>query len=117
MCTECTNLHLKRNTVGVILKQFCILTTTNRDRQRQTHTHVYTSTMEDWSLPRTQATLTLYGKLRGSLQRLSQLLRSAQYTQSTTVNIYSPPEEMLPAAKTNHFTAPAAWLIRHLSFI
>lgn len=41
-------------------------------------------------------------------------LCSAHNTQSTTANIYSPPEEMLPAAKTNHFTAPAACLIRHI---
>lgn len=41
-------------------------------------------------------------------------LHPAHYAQSTTVNIYSPPEETLPAAKTNHFAAPAAWIIRHI---
>lgn len=83
--TECTgqsytNLRLKRNTTGVMIKPRCIHATTRKDRQRGTHSRVH----KHWGTvdpsPNTQATLTLYGKLRGSVQRLSQLLsRSAAF--------------------------------------
>jgi len=66
-----------------------------------------------------KATPTLHGMLRRSYHgQLPFPLSSVHSTQSTTVNIYSQSVEMLPAAKTNHFTAPAAWLIRriYLSF-
>lgn len=47
---------------------------------------------------------------------LSQWCSLLNYNQSAAVNIYNPPKETLPAAKTNCFTAPAAWIIRHVCF-
>lgn len=106
----------KLNTTGSIIKPLYIRPHRETDKGKPTLMHTQKLRC---IRPQTRMTLTMYGKLRGSVQRLSQLLlRSAaipaHYTQSTTVNIYSPPEERLPAAKTNHFTAPAAWLIRHI---
>lgn len=118
----CDNVAVTQICTIDIVHKSILYTAMKRDRQRQTHTHAYTNTEEQWIHPQTQTTLTLYGKLRWSVQRLSQLLSrsaafplcSALYNQSTTVNVYSEPEEMLPTAKINHFTAPAAWLIRHI---
>ena len=120
----CANLHLKGNTTGVIMKPFIYIYTRNHkqtDEGKHTLTHVQTL-RNSGSVPehrrhclciasREEVYSDCHSDCHGQLPFLQ---RSAHYIQSTTVNIYSPPEEMRPTAKTNHFTAPAAWLIRHI---
>lgn len=112
------------NATGIPMKPLCVHRTAKRARQRQTHTRAYTNTNTQagsvpkhtgdadsvWQAGRKCAAAVAAPVTVSCLHPL----HPAHYAQSTTVNIYSPPVETLPAAKTNHFAAPAAWIIRHI---